>query len=121
MRDAMALASAVFEPEEVKVLESALKMALAKLAAALIHSGPDTDVAKLVHNFGRSRIVLKKPLQTDRHAIEIADEVVEHYAYLEKAPDSVLAAAREHASARMSERIVGAFPKAFRQPPVNRL
>ena len=121
MRDAIALAAAVFEPEEVKILESALKLASAKLATAGLPRRPAIEIAKLVHNLARTRIVLKKPLHTDRHANEIADEVVEHYAYLEKAPEPVLAAARECAKSRAPERIIGAFPKAFRQPPVNRL
>ena len=121
MRDAMAVTAAVFEPEEVTVLGLALRLALKKLDARGA-AGNEVEVARLVHNLGRSRIRLKKPMRTELHATEIANEAVELFTYLEEAPDAVLAATRESTSLPQScERIVGAFPRAFRDPPVNRL
>ena len=120
MRDAMTAAAAVFEPEEVGVLAAALRLALSRLHV----EDPETttELARLVHNLGRSRIRLRKPLQTDAHAAEIAGEAAELFAYLEEAPDTVLAAARGMGPLPASaERIVGAFPTGFRQPPVSRL
>ena len=121
MRDTMARAAAVFEPEEIRVLASALAMTLRRLDSRRTRRVLACEVAKLVHNLGRSRITFGKPMQTDRHAAEIADEAVEHFDYLVEAPDAVVAAVREESSYPASERIVGAFPNAFRQTPVNRL
>lgn len=121
MRDAMAAAAAVFEPEEVVVLGLAYRLALKKLSVAPDES-IQAEMARLVHNLARSRIRLKKPLRTDAHAVEVANEAVELFSYLEEAPETVLAASREMpALSRSAERIVGAFPREFRDPPVNRL
>lgn len=122
MRDAMTSAAAVFEPEEVCVLAHATRQAIEKLAADGINDcEAQTEVARLVHNLGRSRIRLKKMMATPAHSVEIADEAVELFLYLEEAPETVLAAARGSHSSDASDRIVGPFPRAFRQPPVNRL
>ena len=121
MRDALAPAAAVFEPEEVAVLTLALRIATQKLG---VGDGETTqaEVARLVHNLARSRIRLKKPMRKEAHAIEIANEAIELFTYLEEAPEAVLAASREHSVAAIeADRIVGAFPRAFRDVPVNRL
>ena len=124
MRDATATAAAVFEPEEAGVLETAFKMTTKKLATSLgaHHKVTDPELARVIHNLGRSRLRLKKPLQTDRHAAEVADEAIEHFSYLEQAPDAILEAARDPgAGTRSGQRVIGAFPSSFRQPPVSRL
>ena len=120
MRDVMTAAAAVFEPEEVGVLAAALRLAVSRLHV----EDPETkaELARLIHNLGRSRIRLRKPMQTDAHAAEIAGEAAELFAYLEEAPETILAAARETGPApSATQRIVGAFPTKFRQPPINRL
>ena len=120
MRDAMMAAAAVFEPEEVGVLATALRLAVSKMH--IEDAATKAELARLVHNLGRSRIRLRKPMQTDAHAAEIAGEAAELFAYLEEAPETVLAAARESGPMPpAAERIVGAFPTRFRQTPVNRL
>ncbi len=120
MRDAMTSAAAVFEPEEVCVLATALRMAMGRVPVK--DDEKKAELARLIHNLGRSRIRLRKPMQTDAHAAEIAGEAAELFAYLEEAPDTILAAAREMPPLpSYAERIVGAFPTAFRQPPISRL
>lgn len=121
MRDVMASAAAVFEPEEVAVLAKALRLASKKVDAAETDF-VQVELARLIHNMARSRIRLKKPLRTDAHAAELADEAVELFTYLEEAPDAVLAASRESSLVpATADRIVGAFPRNFRDTPVNRL
>ncbi len=123
MRDAMTDAAAVFEPEEVVVLAAALRRAVKKLDfLGPMHPGKDAELARLIHNLGRSRVRLRKPMSTHIHAAEIADDAVELFVYLEEAPDAGLAAARENtALPESAERIVGLFPSAFRQLPSKRL
>ena len=124
MRDGVASAAAVFEPEEAQVLATAFRIAMARLAKARTGEieGDGAAVAKLVHDLGRSRIGLRKQLHTDKHAMEIAEQAIEQLAFLDEAPAALAQAAREvRFSALAGERIVAAFPKAYRQPPVNRL
>ena len=124
MRDTMVSEAAVFEPEEAKVLAAAYRLTLDRLGAGAREEGGQGhgEIAKLIHNLGRSRIRLKKPLQTGKHAAEVAAQAIEHLSYLEGAPDAVVAAVREGGPAPQgAERIVGVFPNEFRQPPVNRL
>ena len=120
MRDAMTAAAAVFEPEEVLVLAAALRLATSRMHVE--DAETKAELARLIHNLGRSRIRLRKLMQTDAHAAEIAGEAAELFAYLEEAPETILAAAREaDVSSTRAERIIGAFPTQFRQTPVNRL
>ncbi len=124
MRDTMVSEAAVFEPEEAQILAIAYRMTIERLGPAVQESDPQGkgEIAKLIHNLGRSRVRLKKPLQTQKHAAEVSAQAIEQLHYLNEAPDSVVAAARECAGVRQTaERIVGAFPNEFRQPPVNRL
>ena len=123
MRDAMTDAAAVFEPEEVVVLAAALRRAIKKLdLSGPTNPGMEAELARLVHNLGRSRVRLRKPMLTHIHAAEIADDAVELFVYLEEAPDAVLAAARENTALPDSaDRVVGLFPNAFRQLPAKRL
>ena len=127
MRDTMVSEAAVFEPEELKVLSTAYRLAMDRLGPEQADMERGPEVAKLVHNLGRSRIRLKKPLQTPKHAAEIASEAIEQLSYLDHAPESVLAAVRENGVAGRpgsrvdNGRIVGAFPNEFRQPPISRL
>ena len=124
MRNAMAVAPAVFEPEEARVLESAVERTAGKLKAIL---GPDhmierAELAKVIHDFGRCRLRLNKQLRTEKHAAEIADEAVEHLTYIEGLADGMVCDIREPgARSRPAERIVAAFPASFREPPTGRL
>ena len=124
MRDTMVSEAAVFEPEEAKILAAAYRLTVERLAAGgrVNDSRCDDEIGKLIHNLGRSRVRLKKPLQTPKHAAEVAAQAIEHLSYLDEAPDAVVAAVREGGGTRQAaERIVAAFPNEFRQPPVNRL
>ena len=123
MRDAMTDSAAVFEPEEVVVLAAALRRAIKKLdLTGPTNPGMEDELARLVHNLGRSRLRMRKPMLTHIHAAEIADDAVELFAYLEEAPDAVLAAARENTKlTKSADRIVALFPNDFRQLPSKRL
>ena len=114
MLDAMVPGAAVFEPEEVKVLAKACTLAGKTLKDEI---GDDAtvapEVARLVHNLGRSRLRLKRRLATTGDAKVLAAEAVELFLYLRgKAQEPV-----EDGALRLSPRVVPIFPAAVRAQP----
>ena len=114
MLDAMAPGAAVFEPEEVDVLAAACALAGKRLSQEI---GGDAEraaeLARLVHNLGRSRLRHKRRLATERDAEAVAAEAVDLFLFLQgkqQVPidDSVL---------RPIPRSVPIFPAAMRAAP----
>ena len=114
MLDAMVPGAAVFEPEEVDVLAAACALA-GKTLTTEMQEDPTVarEIARLVHNLGRSRLRLKRRLATTSDAQALAAEATELFHYLrgkgqEPLEDSVL---------RPSPRVVPIFPAALRAQP----
>ena len=114
MLDAMVPGAAVFEPEEVDVLAKACTLAGTTLKSE-IQNDPTVapEVARLVHNLGRSRLRLKRRLATMSDAKVLAAEAVELFHYLrDKGQDSV-----EDSVLQPSPRVIPIFPAALRAQP----
>ena len=114
MLDAMTSGAAVFEPEEVDVLAAACTLA-GKTLKTDIKDDPTAapELARLVHNLGRSRLRAKRRLATASDAQVLAAEAVDLFLYLRgKTPvpldESVL---------RPIPRAIPIFPAGLRTPP----
>lgn len=118
MLDAIAPGAAVFEPEEVDVLAAACGLALRKIDGTGLE-GPDTpqEVAKLVHNLGRSRLRHRKKLRDAADAASLAEEATDLLGYLRQAPDIELSSEGSPPMARA----VPIFPAELRAPPTTLL
>ena len=118
MLDAIAPGAAVFEPEEVDVLAAACRRALRKIGGTGL-DGPDVrdDVAKLVHNLGRSRLRHRKRLRDAADAVTLAEEATDLLGYLRQAPDMTLSSE----GAPPMARAVSFFPAELRAPPTTLL
>ena len=115
MLDAMVPGAAVFEPEEVDVLSAACGLAIKKINKA----GQDdaeirSEVARLVHNLGRSRLRHKKKLKDATDAASLAEEAVDLLGYLHEGAQVEVASP---AVKPMPSRAVPIFPAEFRMPP----
>ena len=115
MLDAMVPGAAVFEPEEVDVLSAACGLAIRKISKA----GQDdpeirAEVARLVHNLGRSRLRHKKRLKDATDAASLAEEAVDLLGYLHESAQVEVASP---AVKPMPARAVPIFPAEFRMPP----
>lgn len=118
MRDAMNKDAAVFEPEEVAVLEAAFRTAKRRSGLdghAAERQTECSELARLIHNLGRSRIQLKKRLSTPADADRLADEALEVFSYIQEAPDAVLVESR--AASVSTPRAVTMFPAEVRTVP----
>ncbi len=114
MLDAMVSGAAVFEPEEVEVLATACTLA-GKTLKDEIQDDPAgaPQIARLVHNLGRSRLRLKRRLATASDAKVLADEAVELFLYLRgKTQEPV-----EESVLRPPPRVIPIFPAALRAEP----
>ena len=118
MLDAIAPGAAVFEPEEVDVLAAACGLALRKIDGTGL-DGPDVreDVAKLVHNLGRSRLRHRKRLRDAADAATLAEEATDLLGYLRQAPEIALTSE----GAPPMARAVPFFPAELRAPPTTLL
>lgn len=115
MLDAMVPGAAVFEPEEVDVLAAACGLAIRKIGKA----GQDdpeirAEVARLVHNLGRSRLRHKKKLKDATDAASLAEEAVDLLGYLHEGAQVEVASLTVKP---MPPRAVPIFPAEFRLPP----
>lgn len=84
MLDAMTPGAAVFEPEEVDVLALACNLARNRLSKAT-KGKPEAaaEVARLVHNLGRSRLRARRRLACAADAEAVADEAVDLFLFLQ--------------------------------------
>ena len=114
MLDAMTSGAAVFEPEEVDVLAAACTLAGKRLAGDLKDDpAAAAELARLVHNLGRSRLRLKRRLATTGDAQVLAEEAVDLFLYTrDKTREPI-----EDAVLRPSPRAIPIFPAALRSPP----
>ena len=120
MRDAMTSDSAVFEPDEIKVLDAAFREAARRLGDKLLGSTERTaELALIVHNLGRSRLQLKKALRGANDAHSLADEATELFDYLLEAPAALVEEGRRQGAVK--PRDVTIFPTALRQLPTTAL
>ena len=120
MRDAMTSESAVFEPEEVKVLDAAYCKATKRLASRLAEREDQrAELARLVHNLGRSRLQLKKHLRDTADAQSLAEEAVEVFSYMLEAPAALVEEGRQHGAVK--PRAVTIFPADLRMLPTKAL
>ncbi len=116
MRDAMTSDSAVFEPEEVKILDVAFHLAAKRVGAKLVGRQDQAEgLARLVHNLGRSRLQLKKHLRNTADAQSLANEAAEVFSYLAEAPAAVVEAGRSHG--KVKPRPMTIFPADLRMLP----
>jgi hypothetical protein len=120
MRDAMTPDSAVFEPEEVKILDAALCEATKRLGGALAdQEDRKADLARLIHNLGRSRLQLKKALRSPHDAHSLAEEAAEVFSYMREAPAAFVEEGRRQGAVKQREMTI--FPTALRQLPTKAL
>ena len=108
--------SAVFEPEEVKILDVAFHLAAKRVGAKLVGRQDQAEgLARLVHNLGRSRLQLKKHLRNTADAQSLANEAAEVFSYLAEAPAAVVEAGRSHG--KVKPRPMTIFPADLRMLP----
>ena len=100
MRDAMTSESAVFEPEEVKILDAAYRRATQRLGTQLAGRDQRADLARLVHNLGRSRLQLKKQLRDAADVQSLAEEAIEVFSYMLDAPAALLEEGRRRGAVK---------------------
>jgi len=118
MLDVIAPGAAVFEPEEVDILTAACSLALKKIERSDDDADAKAEVAKLVHNLGRSRLRHRKRLKDAADAASLAEEAADLLGYLRKAPDLDVSG---EARAKPSDRAVPFFPAEVRSPPTSLL
>ncbi len=120
MRDAMTSETAVFEPEEVRILDAAYRKAAHRLADTIAaHDDQRSDLARLVHNLGRSRLQLKKHLRDASDAQSLADDAVEVFSYMMAAPAAFVDEGRQHGAVK--PRTMTIFPSDLRMLPTDTL
>ena len=83
MLDAMTCGAAVFEPEEVDVLAMACTLAGKRLFRTIDGNPKAADeLARLVHNLGRSRLRHKRRLASAADAQALAAEAIDLFLFL---------------------------------------
>ena len=113
MLDAMAPGAAVFEPEEVDVLAAACDLARKTIGEAATEPDARAELARLVHNLGRSRLRLNRRLATRSDAAALAAEAADLFHYLRGSGSAPI----EDRVLKPIPRTVPIFPAELRMPP----